>query len=276
MDTDEKLLGKFIQSHTIEVVHKIEELPEKDIAALLESFSAELSALLLSQMDRFTAMRSLEKMDLEKAILLMEKLPFQVAEVFLRQINLELRNAILTKLPEQVSDPLQQILTYPKNSVGAFINPNTFTLYEDQTVRQGLEKIKKNNPLIETQIFILNRNQTLLGSLELKELITNDDNNQIRSLGINNLPWVSANQNISDLKDIWGSEWNLSHLPVLNSAGIFLGVITKESLAKNDPKKSTYDHHAHQTIGALGDLYKIGISGLFRSAAELVGNENSK
>ena len=276
MDTDEKLLAKFIQSHTSEVVLKIEALAEGEIAALLDSLHNELSALLLSQMDRFIAARSLEKMNLDISIQLIEKLPIHVAEILLRQLGTELRNSILSELPGQVSDPLKQILKFPKNTVGAFLDPKVFTLFEDNTVQQSMEKIKKNNPSIDTYIFIISRNQRLIGSIELRELITNEVDKQIRSLIKSDLPKVSADMNISELDNLWDKDGQYSQLPVVDSEGIFLGAISRETLAKNDAKKSTYDHHASQTSSALGDLYKIGFSSLFKSASEIVGNQNLK
>ena len=276
MDTDEKLLAEFIQNHTSEVVLKIEALEEGEIAALLESFSSELSALLLSQMDRFLAARSLEKMKLDTTIKLIEKLPIYVAETLLRQLGTELRNSILSELPGQVSDPLKQILKYLKNTVGAFLDPKAFTLVEDNTIQQSMEKIKKNNPTIDTYIFVISRNQRLIGSIELRQLITNEVDKQIRSLVKSDLPKVSADMNISELNDLWEKDGKYSQLPVVDPEGIFLGAISRETLAKNDAKKSTYDHHASQTSSALGDLYKIGFSSLFRSASEIVSNQNLK
>ena len=276
MDTDEKLLAEFIQNHTSEVVLKIEALEEGEIAALLESLSSELSALLLSQMDRFLAARSLEKMKLDTTIKLIEKLPIYVAETLLRQLGTELRNSILSELPGQVSDPLKQILKYLKNTVGAFLDPKAFTLVEDNTIQQSMEKIKKNNPTIDTYIFVISRNQRLIGSIELRQLITNEVDKQIRSLVKSDLPKVSADMNISELNDLWEKDGKYSQLPVVDPEGIFLGAISRETLAKNDAKKSTYDHHASQTSSALGDLYKIGFSSLFRSASEIVSNQNLK
>jgi magnesium transporter len=276
MDTDEKLLAKFIQNHTSEVVLKIEGLAEGEIAALLESLSYELSALLISQMDRFIAARSLEKMNLDITVQLMEKLPLHVAETLLRQLGAELRNSILSELPGKVSDSLKQILKYPKNTVGAFLDPKVFTLFEDNTVQQSMEKIKKNNPPIDTYIFIISRNQRLIGSIELRQLITTEVDKQIRSLAKRDLPKVSADMNISEVDVLWEKDGQYSQLPVVDPVGIFLGAISRETVAKRDVKKSTYDHHASQTSSALGDLYKIGFSSLFRSASEIVGNQNLK
>lgn len=277
MDTSEKLLAKFIQDHTSEVANKIEEMPEKDLCVLLESLSAELSAKLLGQMHRFTAGRILGRMVLEKAILLTEKLPFHIAEVLLRQTDAEVRSSIIEGLPDQLATPLKQILKYPKNSVGAYLDPWVFTLYEDNTISQGLEKFRKNDPIIYSQIYILDRNQALVGFIELKSLITNDANKLIRSLVNSSLHKVSSDMNIAELQGIWKRDDFIAQLPVVDSSGTFLGIITRESMnKKKDANKGKNDQHAEQTIAALGDLYNIGLSGLFRSTAELVGNQNLK
>jgi len=276
MDTDEKLLASFIQSHTGEVLLIIENLKEIEIADLLESLPIDLSALLLGQMDRFKAARGLEKVDLGIAIQLIEKLPISSAKVLLRQIDHSICNTLLNGLPPHASMPLRRILKYPENSVGAYLNPLVFTLFEDQSIKQGLEKIKKNDPHLQSKIFILDRNQLLVGFIELKELITNDINKPIHLLINSDFPKIVADMNITTLMEGWKYDESFPCLPVVDASGIFLGEITKLILANINPKKNTFDHEALQASSALGELYQIGLSSLFRSASEIVGNQHIK
>ncbi len=269
MNTDEKIISKFVQDHTGEVLHFIENLKDEEIADLIESLPIELSILLLSQMDRFKAARSLEKIDIEVAIQIMEKIPLSTSELLLRQMDTVFCNLILDGLPLQNSKLLQSILKYPKDSVGAHINPIVFTLRENQNISQGLEKIKKDNPDLHSRVFVLSQDQSLAGFIELKDLIIMDANTSIRSAMNINLPKIRADINISSLIERWDYDESFLQLPVVDANEAFLGVVTKEKLSSISSGKNTHDHPAIKAGSALGDLYQIGLSGLFRSAGTI-------
>lgn len=276
MDTDEKLLARFIEGHPSEVAQRIENYPEKEIVSLLQSLPVNLSVLLLSQIERSIAARCLLKMDMKIAIKLIENMTVSTAEVLLRQVDIGFSDAILKELPKQISVPLREVLNYPKNSIGSFTNPGVFTLDGDKTIKEGLGKIRKNNPVIGAQIFVIDRDQSLIGYIELQQLITNDTDKLIRSIAKSQLPRVLADMNISSLSEFWKNNEFTPYLPVINSGGKFIGVIGKDALSKTITRKGPFDLRAMQTSNALSDLYKIGLSSLFLSTAEFVGNHDPK
>jgi len=270
MDTDNKILEKYIKDHTLEVLRIIEKLSNEEIIGLFKSISAELSALLISKMDRFKAARCLETIDLEIAIKLISSLNISSTALILRQIEENLRNSIVDGLSIENSKLLRQILKYPDNSVGAYLDPVVFTLYEDLSIGQGLERIKESHPHVGSHVFILSRNQSLVGFIDLKELITGDLSNPIRKIMNNNPPKILAEMDIKVLLKEQAWDELFTFLPVVNLQGIFLGVIRKKTLSEIKAKEKTSDYHAKQASIALGDLYQIGFSSLIRSASEII------
>jgi len=277
MDTDKRILERFINNHTSEALLMIENLDEEEIAVLLKSLSPELSSILLCQMDRFKAARCLEKIDPEIAIKLIETLTTSIAALILRQMDKNLRNSILDRLSSENSKSIHQILRYPDNTVGAYLDPLVFTLLQDLSISQGLERIKENQLHILSHIFVLSRDHLLVGFIELKELIKTDESKPIREVMNPNPPKILADMNINTLLEGWGG-WDKSFpfLPVVDLHGIFLGVITWETLTNINKMEKTMDRHAQQASMALGDLYQIGFSSLIRSASEIIWEYKSK
>ena len=270
MDTDQKILERFIQNHTDEVLNIIDKIDEERLADFLQLLPVEKSILLLSQMERHKAARSLEKIGQEQSIELIGNLPESVAVLILRQMDHEVLNSFLKGLPAEHSKSLRQILSYPKDTVGAYLDPKVLTLQENLNIGQGLEKIKANRPNVPPHLFILSRDHLLVGYIELKDLIINKRKKPIRDVMNPDPPKILADINIKIFTENNGWIDPFFILPVVDAKGIFLGVISKDSLSDIHPIKTTYDRQAQQASMALGDLYRIGFSSFFRSASEII------
>ncbi|MGQ1785047.1 magnesium transporter MgtE N-terminal domain-containing protein [Saccharicrinis sp. GN24d3] len=265
MKIEPYILERYIENHTSDALLALENMPIDHIVVFLGSIPSNLACSLLCQMDRNRAAACLEKITPELATVLIEQLPIPNSEILLRLINVDLRNDILNQLPEKTSQNIRQILKYPKNTVGAFLNPTVFTLHEEQTVKKALAKIKKEKPHLPQHIFILNRDQLLVGHIELKQLITSDENTSIQTFMNPNPSKISATANISAVTDKATWTESLFEIPVVDNKGVFLGIVSKEALKKHTPKTSSFDNELYQTGAALGELYKIGLASFLRN-----------
>lgn len=246
----------------------------EDRAALIERLPVELCAQLLSQMDRNRAAATLEKVDLGTALKLLEALPISTAEVLLRQIDEAFCNVLLDTLDPKLSTPIKRALAYPRTMVGACMEPLVFTLTDDLTVGQSLERIKKDNPSLLSHVFVLSRNHVLAGIVEVKQLIVADRNTLIREIMDTRAPKTLANMSLDVLLEGRGWEAAYSFLAVTDTDGVFLGLITRESITGVSREKTSYKKQAAQTSSALADLFQIGLSSLFTSTVASSNDKN--
>jgi len=276
MNTDQKLLKRFIQNHTGDVLQIIEKLDNEEIAKLITILPSNEANLLLSQMDRNKAARCLQVVDIEIAIKLIEKLSPSMAVLILRQTDKHFHDSILDQLSLEHSKSIRQILAYPPDTVGAYLDPLAFTLQEDLSIGEGLEKIKEHHSNVLSHIFILSRIQLLVGFIQIKDLITNKKKKLIRAIMNPDPPKIHANINIRVLleEQSWGESFSV--LPVVNVQNIFLGIIAKETLSNINLKERSLDRQAKQASIELGTLYQIGFSSLFRTASEIIWENKTK
>ena len=276
MDTDQLLLEKFIRNHPGEVLHFIEKLSAQEIAGLMESLPIDLSEQLCNQMDRYKASQCFENLNPEMAIKLISALHPSFAATILRQVDKILCNSILKDLSKDKSKSIATILSYPDNTVGAYLDPLVFTLYEDMSVEQGLVRIKENHPHIVSPVYILSRDQLLVGFTEVKDLIAAENTKQIHSIMNTNPPEILADISIKAL--LAGSDWNdlFYYLPVVDSKRVFLGVIGKDVMKNIGQKAEPLDRNAQEASQALGDLFQIGLTSLFRSTSDIIWDYKHK
>jgi hypothetical protein len=89
-------------------------------------------------------------------------------------------------------------------------------------------------------------------------------------------PKVLADMSISGF--LKGNAWiePFNCLAVVDSKGIFLGMISREKLSEFNHKKKTPDKQAKETSLALGNLYQIGLLSIFRTVTDIISDYESK
>ncbi len=269
MNIEQRLLEHYINRHTPEVLSTVEALAVEEIIGILESIPSKSAALILRQMDRLKAAQCLEKINIALAVKLIEHISTPYAEILLRLVNIDFCNILLDELPEKIAQNLRRIVRYANNTVGANLNIIAFTVSQELSVKMALEKIEKDKPELQSHLYILDRNQVLIGSVEIKKLITADRNKSIQSIMNSNPPKIMATINISSIAENESWDKSFSELPVVDMDGVFLGILSKEVLKKFNPDSKSIDQNLYKTGAALGELYKIGLASFLRITSEI-------
>ncbi len=276
METENKILERFITNHTDETLQVIEKLGAEELVEFLKSLPIDISSMLLANLNRLKAAHCIEKADLTFAMELLETCAPSISANILRILDQKLIQTLLEKISSEHSNAIRQILNYPENSAGAYLDPRVFTLKENLNIGQALDLIRENNTYVQSHIFVLSSEQALVGCIELKNLITGDSSKPIRSIMKINIPEIVANINVQALIDGKIEYEELPILPIVDIHGVFLGVIDKKSLSALKFDKESKSNDIQQASIALGDLYQIGLSSLLRSTTELLWNTKNK
>ncbi|MEQ9426451.1 MAG: CBS domain-containing protein [Cyclobacteriaceae bacterium] len=275
MDADQLILRSFIEKHPREALQVIENLSGTEIAALIESLETETATNLMGQMDRFNASKAIGQMNRANAVDLLAVMPGNKALVILRQLEKGIRDEILNSMPRPLSVTLKKLIDYNKNQIGAYANPSAFTLFEDETIEDACKKIKEFSGSVMSQIYVLTRDNSLAGFIEMKALLSYSPNKLLGQVINQNLPKMLADMDVAVFaKGSWQEPFE--SLAIVDADNLFLGIITRETVSDMGENKKPYDRHAHIASGALGDLYQIGISSLLKNTAEVKWNPGPK
>jgi magnesium transporter len=276
MDTDLIIVESFIQNHSTDAEQIISEFDTDEILRLLKILSTETTSVLLTKMDRFRAADCIKKADLETAIQLIEPLdPLSTALIF-RHLSGKYETSILEGLSSGKANSIKQILNYNENTVGAYHDPNIFTLYDDMSIHQALNEVKMNYQWVKSPIFVLSRDQRLVGYLDIKQLIINDPAHLIISVMNTDPPKIKADIDIRTFTESRGWDESFSFMPVVSNSGIFLGVLYKQILSEDKIEEKFSERQARQTSIALGDLYQIGFGSIVQSLSDILWEIKSK
>lgn len=267
MNTERIILDNFITRHPADAARILERLNIEETALFLKEIPAGLAVGIFKQLERYSAVKCLEMLGAEQSAAIVERLPLQVVSVFLRRVKEELREAILGLVSEEISTPLRRMLNYPADSAGALADPLVFTLPEDITIKEALQRVQKRPEKAIYYLYIVNRNQALTGVINMRELMLARPGDQLSAVMHTKVARLSAGLNFEAILNHPG--WQEYHaLPVVEEGDILLGAIRYETLRRieRESKKSRFPRQAIIASNALGELYQIGLSGLIRSA----------
>ncbi|MGL5812527.1 MAG: magnesium transporter [Aeromonas sp.] len=94
----------------------------------------------------------------------------------LRKLNDSDRNTLLSRFPESVQSGLYALLNWPSESVGANMRHEFLSIHEGETVDNAKQLIHDawDKGQLFQQLYVVNGDQRLLGSLSLKSLLIAD------------------------------------------------------------------------------------------------------
>ncbi len=268
MDTDKKILEAFIQNHGLEATQILEELEPAEVASLLLEIPVEMAARLLAQMHAYKASCCLEIVDQKRAVELLEKLDLKTVELILRQVDEPLRHSLLEHVSKDISVTLRQNLKYLGNTIGALMNPMVFTLRENDTIENALTMLKEHKRLVSPCVFVIKPNKTLFGVINLQDLVLADKNTTTSTLANTSVPKLYADAQFETAFNHDG--WlDFYALPVIDRSDVLVGSLELEAVRKVNVKaEDALGKQAIKAGAALGELYRIGLTGLLRGTGD--------
>lgn len=274
MDKELLLVIEFMKTHPVEAARILEGIPAEESGSFLEKVPVPVGAQILRTFDLFSATYCLDAMDLKRAGILVSELPAEIGASMLRLLPEKKIHDILDDIPKELSDHIKLLLSFPEGSAGAMMTPQVLSLPEDVTVKEALMRIEQFPRQVIYYIYIVNRTRQLTGVVNMGELML-ADNDQALALIMNKLvTYLSAED---------GTERILAHpgwfdhhaLPVVDQDGILLGAIRYGTIRRleREKKASKINKEESRAGLAFGELFRIGLDGMVRGAANAFSRE---
>lgn len=268
METNQLVLEKFIIDHPAAAAQAIEKLNEDEIVHLINKIPEELAVIILSRVYSYKGAKCLESMDFKLAHRLLEKIDLNIVELLLRQCSEVFRNAILNELSSQKSAALKQKLSYPANSIGATMTPVVLSLQKEITIKDAISISKQEKLYMPTQVYVVDEEGKLDGIVKINDLLTEKSTTKLSSVMVTEIPKFFAEIDIEEVVDHPG--WlEFQEIAVIDSSDRLIGNLNFKATRKIDSskdKKSTSD--IIETSNALGELYRIGMTGFLQSLSK--------
>ena len=190
-------------------------LPKEQAAETFVEMQPEQQELLIRGFSDAELRAVVEELYVDDAVDLVEEMPANVVKRILAQADPEMRKDI------------NNLLRYPENSAGSIMTTEYVSLRPQMTVIQAIERIRKTGVDKETiYTCYVTEARKLLGTVSVKDLLlATDDSLPVSSIMDENVISVST---LTDQEEVAQtlSKYNFLALPVVDTGGLMVGIIT--------------------------------------------------
>ena len=214
------------EENPVDVAEAFDLLPEKDVSICFRLLPKEQAAEVFVEMDSdkqekligsFNDARLREiisELYLDDAADLVEEMPAGVVTRILKNTDAETRNAI------------NEILLYPKNSVGSMMTMEYVSLKKTMTVAEAFAKIRRVGVDKETvYTCYVTENRRLIGTVTVKALLFANDDDLLENL-MEEDPISALTTDDREEASALISKYDLLALPVIDAESRLVGIIT--------------------------------------------------
>ncbi|ADQ15694.1 magnesium transporter [Halanaerobium hydrogeniformans] len=210
-----KLLRNFSSEH---IYSFLQHLPKDRILEVINGFAEEYAAELLELMPEEERLKYLSKMDSDEVVDILNQYPREKQEKILEDFSRSKREEV------------ENIASYSEDTVGAFLEKDFLSVISGNTIENILSEIKNLSETIEhrSYVYIVNKNNKLLGVSSFRELLFADKKAKIDSIMTENIysanvedPAIEAAQRLKARK--------LKLLPVVDKQERLVGILSMET-----------------------------------------------
>ncbi|MGE0474694.1 MAG: magnesium transporter [Nitrospirales bacterium] len=209
-----------------EILEVLGGLPGNSVAKILSAMAPSLAADLLGELPSPLLQDSLQHLQPSLAAALLQRLSEKNSE------------AILQALPQALSADIAPFMAYPEDSVGLIMDVHFFALPEDLTVEKAIQQIRTHTTPHLNEIYIINREQILVGALPLRDLFLAHPQKQLESLMKRELPTIHPLESQEQVVEIC-NEWKVLTIPVTDLDGRLLGIIDSQDIIQVEKEEAT-------------------------------------
>lgn len=256
----------FMRGHPPEAARVLEALEPAQAAELLALVPARLAAPVFAAMLPNAAARSLAGLDDDKALALLGAIGTQPLVAALRHVPDARRSTLLAGLPTAAALASKMMLGYMQDSVGAWTDVDVLALPSSTQATDALERVR----LVETslqRVLATGPERRFEGWVLLSALLRAPPGATLASIMTRPQAVLSAQMPLAGALAHPGWE-RASTLPVVESGGRLVGVITRDALTRAlRPQRA---RPAETLGGLLARGYWDALSGVAEAMATLL------
>lgn len=249
--------------------------PVADVAELLLDLEKPDRVIMYRSLPRLLAAEVFAYMDGHEQEDFLRDLTDEQARNVMENLAPDDRTALLEELPAEVTQRLldllhgddlkeaMQLLGYPEESVGRLMTPDYISVRPDWTIKRTMDEIRKRGRDSETINFIYVTDVTsrLLGSVSLRDVVLGNPADTVRAIMRAPAVSVSAFEDREEAASLL-ERYDLWALPVVDSQGVMLGIVTGDDVFQIAREETTEDFHKGAGITPLHVPLKAAGPGL--------------
>ncbi len=213
--------------HSADIIDFLSNIEEDQIFSWMRLIeNKKIKSKVFFLLEKNIRVKLIKQLDLFEIFSLIENLESNDATDIMDEFSVKYRNKILKNISKKKQKQISNLIRYPKNTAGGIMKTEFIRVDYNDTVASALKKINKFSKK-KTEIllvWVVNKENQLLGSVKVVDLILNRDKELIKSLTNKRIVSVNSMVNQEKICQIF-QKYNLTVLPVIDDNNLLLGGI---------------------------------------------------
>ncbi|REL37718.1 magnesium transporter [Rhodohalobacter sp. SW132] len=244
------------------------DVPAVDVAELLEDLEPEVAVVVFRLLKKSKAADVFSYLSSGKGVELLEVFSKRQLSDVMNNLEPDERVSLMEELPGHLTqrvlssmDPenivqVRRLLGYPPESVGRLMTTNYVKVKEHWTIDESFNHIRRYARSAETVnvIYVVNEQEKLIDDLKLNQLIVANPDSHIEDIMDKSFEALSAFDDQEEAVRML-SKYDRVALPVVDSDGILVGIVTVDDVLDVAEEETTEDMHLMAGMSALDNYY---------------------
>lgn len=229
---DKELTQLLNDFHYADVSEILEELNFEDSVYVIKLLDSEKTSDILAELDEDIREKILKNLSAEEIAQEIEELDSDDAADIIGELPEERQQEVIDKIEDQEHKAeIEELLTYDEDTAGGLMAKELVKVYATWTVAGCLRRIRGQAKDVKRvhSIYVVNKDEKLIGRLSLKDLITAKSDQKIEDIYISNVDYVKLEDDVEDVAKVM-QKYDLEAIPVVNDAQILQGRITIDDI----------------------------------------------
>ena len=250
-DELKKAIGLFEKLHPADAAEIIGDLPDDFQKMIFETWDIPRAADTFQEMDEQEQLDIVELLSTPLISDILEEMEADDVADLLGAIDKKDAERILAAMDRDDAQEARRLMEHAEDTAGGIMTPEFVALRKDMTAQESIDLLRAEAPGAETiyYVFIVNRDNQLVGVISLRDLIIGRPSQLVEELMNPSVIYVEVDTDQEEVARIM-SRYDLLALPVVDREHHLLGVVTIDDVV------DVIEEEASEDIYRLGGVIR--------------------
>jgi len=244
------------------------EWPPADVAEVILDLPEDEQVIIFRVLPATLAADVFEYIGIEEQQNLLRAMAHEQVVGILNEMSPDDRTALLEELPSEAARQLIKLLTpeerhiaqsllgYPEGSVGRLMTPDFIAVHEDWTVQHVLDYVREFGHDSETLniVYVVDDHNKLIDDVRMREFLLRSLTAKVSEIRDQTFGALNVTDSQQDALNVF-RRYDRAALPVLDSSGVLVGIVTSDDMLDVAEKEATEDIQKFGGMEALDEPY---------------------
>ncbi|MCF8070076.1 MAG: magnesium transporter [Desulfobacterales bacterium] len=250
LSTIQNLAFQFVDISPVAVAEELEKSTDDDVVAFLGRLSVFQAADVLEKMTPVGAQNILELLPPDQAGPILQEMDISRAASLISRLDSNIRRACLANMIKQKAKEINELASYPEDTAGLLMDPQVMAFHSQTSVQDVLSQLRRLPQKKAREIFLVDENSVLVGSVSLQELVVAESDQTVGSLSSHFPKTVLGVASRNEVVDAL-EHGEMTSVVVVDVDNHLLGVIRRDTLIKAVQEDASLD--VQTMVGASKD-----------------------